>query len=57
MERKRKATSFLSSWKERKNHKPLVIEGLRQVGKSYTALSFARSHYENVLYSLSPEKK
>lgn len=50
MELKRKATSYLSSWKERKNHKPLVIEGLRQVGKSYTALSFAKRNYENVLF-------
>lgn len=47
---KRKITQALASWKARKHHKPLLIHGARQVGKTYAALSFGKSAYQNVVY-------
>ena len=29
---------------------PLIIHGARQVGKTYTALSFGKEHYKNTAY-------
>ncbi|MCR5458122.1 MAG: ATP-binding protein [Clostridiales bacterium] len=49
MELKRKAYDSLIEWKKRKNHKPLIVEGLRQVGKSYIVDKFARENYKNVI--------
>jgi hypothetical protein len=46
----RKITRFLEEWKENKHRKPLILQGARQVGKTYSALEFGRSHYENVAY-------
>lgn len=47
---KRKIESQLSEWKSDSHHKPLVIKGVRQCGKTFIAESFARSNYENVVY-------
>ena len=49
MEIKRKAYTSLLEWKNRKNHKPLIVEGLRQVGKSYIVSKFAHENYKNVI--------
>ena len=38
----------LVSWKNRKHH-PLIVRGLRQVGKTFTVEHFAKTHYENVI--------
>lgn len=46
----RKIMNFLEEWKESKNRKPLVLQGARQVGKTYSVLEFGRTHYENVAY-------
>ena len=46
----RKITRFLESWKEGKYRKPLILQGARQVGKTYSILEFGRTHYENVAY-------
>ena len=46
----RKIMSFLEAWKENKHHKPLILQGARQVGKTYSILEFGRTHYENVAY-------
>lgn len=46
----RKIISFLESWKEGKHRKPLILQGARQVGKTYSILEFGRTHYENVAY-------
>lgn len=46
----RKITSFLEEWKESKYRKPLILQGARQVGKTYSILEFGRTHYENVAY-------
>ncbi len=42
--------SFLETWKENKYRKPLILQGARQVGKTYSILEFGRLHYENVAY-------
>lgn len=46
----RKITATLEAWKATPNHKPLVVKGCRQCGKTYSVLEFARSHYEHVVY-------
>ena len=46
----RKIMSFLEAWKESKHRKPLILQGVRQVGKTYSILEFGRTHYENVAY-------
>lgn len=46
----RKITGFLEAWKESEHRKPLILQGARQVGKTYSILEFGRVHYENVAY-------
>lgn len=46
----RKITDFLEKWKESEHRKPLILQGARQVGKTYSILEFGRMHYENVAY-------
>ena len=46
----RKIMSFLEAWKDSVHRKPLILQGARQVGKTYSILEFGRSHYENVAY-------
>ena len=46
----RVAIEELYKWKEGKRRKPLIIEGARQVGKTYILLEFGKKHYENVAY-------
>ena len=41
---------FLETWKESEHRKPLILQGARQVGKTYSILEFGRTHYENVAY-------
>ena len=46
----RKITRFLEDWRGSPHRKPLVIQGARQVGKTYSILEFGRTRYENVAY-------
>ena len=46
---KRKAYEQLRKWKEKEGHKPLIVEGLRQVGKSYIVSKFAKENYDNAI--------
>lgn len=46
----RKIMRFLEAWKESEHRKPLILQGARQVGKTYSILEFGRTHYENVAY-------
>ena len=46
----RKIMSFLEAWKDSVHRKPLILQGARQVGKTYSILEFGRTHYENVAY-------
>lgn len=42
----RKAYNDLKKWKNKKNHLPLIIRGLRQIGKSFLAEKFAYENYD-----------
>ena len=46
----RKIMQFLEEWKQSPHRKPLILQGARQVGKTYSLLEFGRAHYENVAY-------
>lgn len=46
----RKITNFLKEWMVSPHRKPLILQGARQVGKTYSILEFGRNHYENVAY-------
>lgn len=46
----RKITEKLIRWKENSNRKPLIIEGARQVGKTYITIKFGKEFYKNVVY-------
>ena len=46
----RKITAQLLQWKDSAYRKPLVLQGARQVGKTYAVLEFAREQYDNVAY-------
>ena len=44
------AIEKLMKWKESKRRKPLIIEGARQVGKTWLMKEFGRQAYENTVY-------
>ena len=46
----RKIMRFLEAWRKDEHRKPLVLQGARQVGKTYSVLEFGRTRYENVAY-------
>jgi len=46
----RKIMSYLKEWKKSTQRKPLILQGARQVGKTYSLLEFGRICYENVAY-------
>ena len=47
---KRKIESVLLEWKNTPNHKPLVIKGCRQCGKTSSVVAFAKKHYKHMIY-------
>ena len=40
----------LAKWKEKKNRKPLIIKGARQVGKTWLMKEFGKRYFENMVY-------
>lgn len=46
---KRKVDKYLMGWFETPNHKPLIINGARQIGKTMSVRAFAKAHYESVV--------
>lgn len=46
---KRKIVEQLLKWKNKSEKKALIIEGARQVGKTYIIRSFAKENYQNVI--------
>ena len=46
----RKIMKYLEDWKNSEYRKPLILQGARQVGKTYSILEFGRTQYENVAY-------
>lgn len=46
----RDAIEKLEKWKNRKNRKPLIVRGARQVGKTWLMQEFGRSNYKKCAY-------
>jgi len=47
----REIINDLIKWKESKDRKPLILEGARQVGKTYILkYVFGPNHYKNIAY-------
>ena len=46
----RKMMDSLRAWKENPRRMPLLLDGARQVGKTYTALTFGKEYYKNTVY-------
>ena len=53
----RKIVKILLCWKNNADKLPLLLQGMRQVGKTYTLLSFGKQHYKNVAYFSMEESK
>lgn len=47
---KRKIEEQLLAWKEKKNRMPLLVNGARQVGKTYILRKFGADQFQNVVY-------
>ncbi|MEG1847133.1 MAG: ATP-binding protein [Lachnospiraceae bacterium] len=47
---KRKIEEKLFQWKQKKNRKPLILNGARQVGKTYILRAFGEKYYKNMVY-------
>jgi predicted AAA+ superfamily ATPase len=47
---KRHAMSKLLSWKNKANKMPLIVEGTRQVGKTWLIQEFGKMQYKNTIY-------
>lgn len=50
MEITREIIRKLCDWKDRQDRKPLIIQGARQIGKTWTMLKFGELMYEHVAY-------
>lgn len=46
----RKVEKKLLEWKNRKNRLPLVLQGARQVGKTYSLLKFGKNYFKHTAY-------
>lgn len=46
----REIVKKLIEWKNSKKRKPLIVQGARQVGKTYIIKEFGKQNYENVIY-------
>ena len=54
---RRKIDSVLAEWKNRADHKPLIIKGARQIGKTVSISAFARTNYKSFIYINFVEQK
>jgi predicted AAA+ superfamily ATPase len=54
----RKIAEYLLTWKNKPDKLPLLLQGARQVGKTYTLLSFGKQYYKTSLISAwrNPER-
>ena len=48
---KRKIYTKLVEWKNQGCHKPLILNGVRQCGKTYILKEFGRKEFDNLAYS------
>ncbi len=54
---KRKIEDVLLEWKQEEDHKPIVIKGCRQCGKTFSVRKFAEEHYRHAVYLNFMENK
>ena len=47
---RRKIEKRLNEWFDTPKHKPLVVKGVRQCGKTSSVLAFAEKTFKNVVY-------
>ncbi len=47
---RRKIESTYLEWKNQPDHKPLIIKGCRQCGKTYSVMEFVEKNYKHVVY-------
>lgn len=47
---RRKIDDYLKEWKADPAHKPLIVKGARQIGKTESIMHFAKDNYENIVY-------
>lgn len=47
---KRKIETRLQEWLDDKSHKPIVVKGVRQCGKTSSVVDFAQKHFKNIVY-------
>ena len=45
----RSAYNKLTDWKKSRNRKPLIVQGARQVGKTYLIKAFGKKEYSNFI--------
>ncbi len=53
----RKITSRLLSWQQKPTRKPLLLQGARQVGKTYLLRQFGKDHFADCHYFDMEEQK
>ena len=50
----RKAIEQLLEWKNKKEHKPLILQGARQVGKTWLMKEFGKKYYKQTKKHCQP---
>jgi hypothetical protein len=46
----RQAMLYLNNWKDKRNRKPIIIKGARQVGKTWLMKEFGKSNFKQTAY-------
>ena len=46
----RKIESVFQSWMDTPSHKPMVVKGVRQCGKTSSVVDFANKHFKHIVY-------
>ncbi|MDR2556392.1 MAG: AAA family ATPase [Bacteroidales bacterium] len=47
---KRKITGKLLEWKDKRGRMPLIVNGARQIGKTYSITHFGNTSFDNLIY-------
>jgi len=47
----------LVNWKRKRNRKPLVVRGVRQVGKTYSIIEFGKKYFRGKVHRIDLEKR
>ena len=47
---KRKIDNILEDWLQDPHHKPIVVKGVRQCGKTSSVMDFAKQHFKHIVY-------